>query len=82
MHLRLGRFELILRVKPKKFKRKDLINIYFTRQQLRQKVTGFLKCACNDHPEIPKALIGSMAKRIINQIFAVNGIPEHMIEDC
>ena len=80
--LSLGRYEVVFRKKPKqKFKRKDLINIYLTKQQLRKKVKGCLKNTCDNHPEIPTVLIGSATKRIVGQICGVNGIPEDMIEE-
>ena len=77
----LGKYEIIIRKKPVRFKRKNLINIYLTKQQLRKKVIGCLRSSCDQHPEIPRQLVGSMAKRVTNQILSVNGIPEDMIED-
>ena len=74
--------ELVWRKKPKRlYQRKNLINIYLTKQQFRKKVLGCLKNTCDNHPEIPRVLIGSATKRIVNQILAVNGIPEDMIEE-
>ena len=81
MKINLFGFEIYIhRIPQKKYTPDELLVIKMTREQLRRKVTGAIKNACDAHPEIPKTFIGSISKRVMGIIVNTNGIPEYMIK--
>lgn len=82
MKINLFGFLICVYRKPKRLYTEDeLVTIKMTKDQFRKKVTGGIRSACNEHPEIPKDYIGSISKRVVGTVMHVNGIPDFMIEE-
>jgi hypothetical protein len=80
MKISLGTYELLLIKKPKqKYQSNEIIRLSFSSKSLWTKIHGAIKSCADAHAEIPKALIGSLTKRVYTQLTATNGIPEYMI---
>jgi hypothetical protein len=74
-------FELLIVRRPKhKYNKNDLVRFNYTPEQLFKKITGAIKSCCDQHPQVPRSMIQSIAKRVYCQLLAVNGIPKHLIE--
>jgi len=74
-------FELYLIKKPKcRYKKDDVVVLRYTPNGLHKQIAGGIIASCNAHPQIPRTLIGTIAKRIYGQLVSHNGIPDYMVE--